>query len=92
MLADEPIELPPAMRSHLPPPPQIISERNCGSYNHCTTSTWFLQPTMMMMINVICWNPDRLVPISSRFIPDSVIVMMTSIAWFHSDVRYYTKT
>ncbi|GAA56526.1 hypothetical protein CLF_111057 [Clonorchis sinensis] len=24
------------------PPPQIIGERNCGSYNHCATSTRFL--------------------------------------------------
>ncbi|GAA49179.1 hypothetical protein CLF_102632 [Clonorchis sinensis] len=30
--------------------PQIIGERNCGSYNHCTTSTWFLQLTMLMMM------------------------------------------
>ncbi|TGZ52307.1 hypothetical protein CRM22_010659 [Opisthorchis felineus] len=27
----------------------IIGERNCGSYNHCTTSTQFLQLIMMMI-------------------------------------------
>ncbi|KER25561.1 hypothetical protein T265_07020 [Opisthorchis viverrini] len=32
------------------PLPQIIGERNCGSYNQCTTSTRFLQLTMMMMM------------------------------------------
>ncbi|KER27355.1 hypothetical protein T265_05600 [Opisthorchis viverrini] len=38
------------MRSYLPPPsPQILGERNCGSYNHCTTSVLLLQLTMMMM-------------------------------------------
>ncbi|KER23380.1 LOW QUALITY PROTEIN: hypothetical protein T265_14651, partial [Opisthorchis viverrini] len=37
-----------AMRSYLSP--QIIGERNCGSYNQCTTSTRFLQLTMMMMM------------------------------------------
>ncbi|KER25137.1 hypothetical protein T265_14271, partial [Opisthorchis viverrini] len=31
------------------PPPQIIGERNCGSYNHCTTSTRSLQPAKMMV-------------------------------------------
>ncbi|GAA55861.1 POC1 centriolar protein homolog A, partial [Clonorchis sinensis] len=28
--------------------PQVIGERNCGSYNHCTTSTRSLQLKMMM--------------------------------------------
>ncbi|GAA54801.1 E3 ubiquitin-protein ligase KCMF1, partial [Clonorchis sinensis] len=41
------------MCSYLPHLPQIIGERNCGIYNHCTTSTRFLQLTMtMMMISV----------------------------------------
>ncbi|KER28519.1 hypothetical protein T265_04657 [Opisthorchis viverrini] len=53
-----------AMRSSLPPPP-IIGERNCGSYNQCATSTRFLQLTMMMMTasNVppeLCFRPYRL--------------------------------
>ncbi|KER24870.1 hypothetical protein T265_14318, partial [Opisthorchis viverrini] len=46
-----------ACNAELPTPPQIIGERNCGSYNHCTTSTRFLQLTMvmmMMMANGIC--------------------------------------
>ncbi|KER25773.1 hypothetical protein T265_06809 [Opisthorchis viverrini] len=30
-------------------PPRIIGKRNCGSYNHCMTSTRLLQLTMMMM-------------------------------------------
>ncbi|KER33630.1 hypothetical protein T265_00521 [Opisthorchis viverrini] len=29
----------PPCNAQLPNPPQIIGERNCGSYNHCTTST-----------------------------------------------------
>ncbi|KER19178.1 hypothetical protein T265_11958 [Opisthorchis viverrini] len=38
----------PASNAQLPtPPPQITCERNCGSHNHCTTSTRFLQ---LMMI------------------------------------------
>ncbi|KER33131.1 hypothetical protein T265_01017 [Opisthorchis viverrini] len=40
----------PACNTQLPnPPPQTIGERNCGSYNHCTTSTRLLQLTVMMM-------------------------------------------
>ncbi|KER25664.1 hypothetical protein T265_06901 [Opisthorchis viverrini] len=31
-------------------PLQIISERNCGSYNHCTTNMWFLQLLMIMSV------------------------------------------
>ncbi|KER23117.1 hypothetical protein T265_08925 [Opisthorchis viverrini] len=38
------------MRSYLAHLPKS-SERNCGSYNHCTASTWLLQLAMMMMIN-----------------------------------------
>ncbi|KER22223.1 hypothetical protein T265_09644 [Opisthorchis viverrini] len=39
----------PASNAQLPtPPPRIINERNCGSLNHCTTTTWLLQLTMMM--------------------------------------------
>ncbi|KER31571.1 hypothetical protein T265_02214 [Opisthorchis viverrini] len=30
------------------PTSQIIGERNCGSYSHCTTSMRFLQLIMMM--------------------------------------------
>ncbi|KER24944.1 hypothetical protein T265_14311, partial [Opisthorchis viverrini] len=37
--------------AQLPTHPPIIGERNCGSYNHCTTSTRFLQLTIMMMMN-----------------------------------------
>ncbi|KER23581.1 hypothetical protein T265_14617, partial [Opisthorchis viverrini] len=38
-----------ACNAKLPtPPPQIIGERNCGSYNQCTTSTRLLHLTMMM--------------------------------------------
>ncbi|KER26597.1 hypothetical protein T265_06171 [Opisthorchis viverrini] len=40
-----------ACNAQLPNPP-IIGERNCGSYNHCTTSTRFLQLTMMMMMMI----------------------------------------
>ncbi|KER31836.1 hypothetical protein T265_02062 [Opisthorchis viverrini] len=39
-----------ASNAQLPtPPPQIIGERNCGNYNHCTPSTRFLQLTMIMV-------------------------------------------
>ncbi|GAA48617.1 COP9 signalosome complex subunit 7 [Clonorchis sinensis] len=31
--------------------PEIIGERNCGSYNHCATTTRLLQLTMMMKRN-----------------------------------------
>ncbi|KAG5451246.1 hypothetical protein CSKR_201379 [Clonorchis sinensis] len=41
----------PASNAQLPTsPPQIIGERNCDSYNHCTISTRFLELTMMMMM------------------------------------------
>ncbi|GAA53573.1 hypothetical protein CLF_110546 [Clonorchis sinensis] len=41
----------PASNAQLPTStPQIIGERNCGSYNHCTASTRFLQLTEMMMM------------------------------------------
>ncbi|GAA31862.2 hypothetical protein CLF_110372 [Clonorchis sinensis] len=40
-------QLPAPMRSYLP---QIIGERNCDSYSHCTTSTRYLQRTIMMMV------------------------------------------
>ncbi|KER26834.1 hypothetical protein T265_05969 [Opisthorchis viverrini] len=38
-----------ACNAQLPTPLQIIGKRNCGSYNQCTTSTRFLQLTMVMM-------------------------------------------
>ncbi|KER23710.1 hypothetical protein T265_08475 [Opisthorchis viverrini] len=41
----------PASNTQLPTPlSQITGERNCGSHNHCTTSTRFLQLLMMMMV------------------------------------------
>ncbi|GAA53753.1 hypothetical protein CLF_110993 [Clonorchis sinensis] len=33
-------------------PPQIIGGRNCGSYNHCATSTRFLQLMMMAFTGI----------------------------------------
>ncbi|KER24980.1 hypothetical protein T265_07487 [Opisthorchis viverrini] len=41
---------PPACSGQLPTPyPQIIGERNCGSYNHCTTSSRLLQLMLLMI-------------------------------------------
>ncbi|KER24349.1 hypothetical protein T265_07953 [Opisthorchis viverrini] len=40
-----------ACNAQLPTPhPQIIGERNCGSYNQCTNAARFLQLTMMIMM------------------------------------------
>ncbi|KAG5452504.1 GATA zinc finger domain-containing protein 1 [Clonorchis sinensis] len=33
------------------PPPHVVDEPNCGSYNHCMTSTRFLQLMAMMMLH-----------------------------------------
>ncbi|KER31413.1 hypothetical protein T265_02326 [Opisthorchis viverrini] len=46
------------MRSYLPSL-QIIGERNCGSYNRCTTSTRVLQLTMMMMLDNRSANQEQ---------------------------------
>ncbi|KER19465.1 hypothetical protein T265_11770 [Opisthorchis viverrini] len=65
--------LAPACNAQLPlPPPKVIGEQNCGSYNHCTTNTRLLQLTTMMMM-MSCNKISQLSPTKGDLAEGKVI-------------------